>query len=337
MQNTRIRLAVSVPLLLLILSACTGCEADIGTLHNMLTGKDRYPPVLLSVRAVSSTRIVCRFNEPVRYDEAFHWKIHDTEPTQLIATEHEISIISGKDIPLGTAVMVEGRVRDAVGNSTWFSSSCWGYNAEIPSLLINEFTTKGTDANPDRTELAVLSDGDIAGVTLSNGPEDLWTDRIILPPQRVQTGDFIVIWWKGSALEAIEEGGNGFQTYSYAVPEEPGLPGNNGLLVLSADPAPDSEVLDAVVYTNRTTTTFNGFGSRELHQKVEKLVESGHWKSSSQTIDSTCGIDSTYSTATRSMCRTPGCEDTDANGDWHVTPTRGATFGTGNTTERYSP
>lgn len=337
MENKRVRLAVSVPLLLLILSACTGCEADIGTLHNMLTGKDRNPPVLLSVQAVSPTRIVCRFNEPVRCDEAFQWKLHGATPAQLITTENEISVISNETIPRGEAVVIEGRVRDEVGNSTWFTSSCWGHNAEIPSLLINEFTTKGTDANPDRTELSVLSDGNLAGITLSDGPEDLWAARIVLPSQRVRRGDFVVIWWKGSPLEAIGHGEDGSGIYSYALPESPGLPGNNGVLVLTSTPAPSSKILDAIVYTNRTTSTFDGFGSKELRQKVEKLVESGHWKPATQTIDARCGIDSTYSTATRSICRTPGGVDTDGKEDWHVTPTRGATLGAANTKEQYSP
>lgn len=337
MTKKQIQLSIAIPLLLVILSACTGCEAEIGTLHNLLTGKDRQPPILLSVEAISSTEIVCRFNEPVDCDDAFPWSVSHGQEIQYMADGAETIIQCGQPIPKGDTVTIEGKVRDAAGNTTWFSTSCWGYNGNVPLMLINEFTTKGSETNPDRTELLVLSDGDIAGATLSDGPEDLWNSKVILPSRQVSKGDFIVIWWKGTPKESVAVGENGSRIYSYPADGEPGLPGNNGILVLTASPAPQAKILDAVVYTNRTTTTFNGFGSRELLQKVMRIVESGYWKSSTQTLDADCGIDSTYSTATRSICRTPDGQDTDSKDDWHVVPTRGATFGSENTKEKYLP
>lgn len=332
-----IRLCFATPLLISVLVACTGCEADIVRLHDALEGKDRIPPVLLSIEAVGTMEIRCSFDESVVCDESSPWKINDTPPARLSSDGNEVTIVSPVRIPLGGIVTIEGKVKDLSGNTTWFSSPCWGYNDKVPPLLINEFTTKGTDANPDRTELKVLENGNIAGVTLSDGPEDMWEERIVLPDQQVQTGDFIIIWWKGVPTETSYQGENGHRVYSYTVEGKPGLPGNNGLLVLSASPAYNAKVLDTVVYTNHTTTTFDGFGNRELQQKVRRIVEMGFWKCDKQIPDGSCGVDSSASTATRSICRDPGAPDTDSPRDWHVTPTKGASFGKDNTTERFTP
>ena len=65
----------------------------------------------------------------------------------------------------GKKTELKGRVNDWIGNSLTFTLGLWGYNPNLPTLLINEFTTKGSGNNPDRVELLVLK-GNLAGITL---------------------------------------------------------------------------------------------------------------------------------------------------------------------------
>lgn len=321
---------------LLVLLGTTGCNVDVGPLHDAFIGKDRNPPIVLSVESISSQCVVCTFDEPVRQDGSFRWLADGESPEAIAEDGATIRISTKRFLPKGARFVVEGRVRDDAGNSTWFSVPCWGCNETLAGLKINEFTTKGTDANPDRTELLVTDDGDIAGATLSNGPLDTWDTRIILPSQAVCAGDYIVVWWKGHPKIQSECNEDGTHTYSFAVDGSPGLSANNGALVLTENPAAQAAIVDAVVYTNRETTTYDGFGSKPLQEMVRHLVASGYWKCADTAApDASCGIDSTHTSATRSMARVPGLPDTDCASDWFVTETRGATFGEANTDRRY--
>ena len=120
---------------------------------------------------------------------------------------------------------------------------------------------------------------------------------------------------------------------------ETGLGGNNGVLSIYATPGVDC--LDAVLYSNRTSnsdTAFLGFGTQKVLDKVLSLQKNGGWDNGSGIdLKPEMAIDSTYSTATRSMCRLPDGNDTDTNLDWQVVATGKASFGTGNSTEVHVP
>ncbi|PKL19609.1 MAG: hypothetical protein CVV48_17165, partial [Spirochaetae bacterium HGW-Spirochaetae-4] len=62
---------------------------------------------------------------------------------------------------------------------------------------------------------------------------------------------------------------------------------------------------------------------------------SGQWDA--YPIVPEAGIDSTYSTATRSFCRTEDVPDTDTRNDWHIVPTSKASFGYPNSPDIHEP
>ena len=111
-----------------------------------------------------------------------------------------------------------------------------------------------------------------------------------------------------------------------------GLGSNNGALSLALSPEWESPIIDAVVWGNLVTTTFEGFGSQALQNQVATLFEAGQWVSSS----SADSIDSTSSTATRSFCR-DRLIDTNSNSDWYICDTRQASFGARNSEKRFVP
>ena len=145
----------------------------------------------------------------------------------------------------------------------------------------------------------------------------------------VRTGDMIVVWWTEELPEQVPSGpsdSGGIRVFNICAGSADNLPSNNGTLVICDNPALGSSVIDAVVYSNYSQS-HEGFGTRSALERARWVIESGAWSGDA--------VDSTSSTATRSMGRLPGFPDTDGNRDWIVTVTGGSTFGAANTAEAY--
>ena len=115
-----------------------------------------------------------------------------------------------------------------------------------------------------------------------------------------------------------------------------GLSGNNG--VLSLYDRPGGKCLDGVLYSNRTSQSdelYRGFGSEETLNRAEELVLAGGWKPAGARVSPEDAVNPEGSTGTRSICRSSGSADTDSAEDWHIVPTRKATFGAENSDEVY--
>ena len=74
-----------------------------------------------------------------------------------------------RPLPPGEKGILQGAVEDNARNSLYFTISLYGYNDRVPKVLINEFTTQGSSAHPDRVELLVLEAGDTAGMVFYDG------------------------------------------------------------------------------------------------------------------------------------------------------------------------
>ena len=297
-------------------------------LFNVLAGKDHHGPVLIETEATGTHVAVYHFDEFVRCDrEDLSCPDGDNTITLAQPFEHTVRLTFSKPLVPGKRQMVTGRVSDMVGNTLSFTAGVWGHNPRIPGLLINEFVTKGNASHPDRIELLVTSAGNLAGVTIYDGMSRSFDSECILPSREVKSGDLVVIEY-GERLRgahAIEYWGG-----------ETGLGANNGVIGLYN--SPEGKPIDAVLYSNRTSdsdTQYEGFGTRKVQERAKLLEESGAW--GPLPVAPQTGVDSTYSTATRSFCRTPGSSDSDTKTDWHIAPTGKASFGEPNTSERYEP
>ena len=99
---------------------------------------------------------------------------------------------------------------------------------------------------------------------------------------------------------------------------------------------PEGKLLDCVLYSNRTSSSdqkYRGFGSNRLMLCADELAAEGGWIAALEQIAPEDAVNPDDSTATRSICRSSSSNDTNSKIDWHITPTRGATFGEVNTDE----
>ena len=306
--------------LLCIFSSC-GCRQGEEVVNALLEGHDGKPPVLLSWQMTSADTVRLSFNEPVII-KGDDFTVDGAAVAASTVSMGTVTITLAGAIPLGRSARLEGRVEDFHRNSVRFSITLWAQNPNPATLLINEFTTKGSEANPDRVELVATGRGNIAGLTLYAGTASSYSDRIIFPDRWVERGTYLVVRFQ----EGVDDGGE------YTSEKRSGLGSNNGALSVALSPEWESPVIDAVVWGNLITTTFEGFGSQALLTQVSQLYGAQQWNSQ-KSRDS---VDSTGSTATRSFCR-ERLSDTNSNADWYICDTRQASFGALNSEKRYVP
>jgi hypothetical protein len=307
---------------------------------------DLVPPVLLGVTTQSAGLVLLRFDDPP-------WLVPDSvsTPSELRLTE---SWTQDRDLHMrlvpqspGKEYVIELRVRDEAGNSNNLVVTFRGHNGRVPSVLINEFTTRGSKAHPDMVEIKVLEDGNMGGVVAYQGTPDDWSDRFIFPALEVQSQDFLILHFRPQGLaeeidEVVDRGVSGGidaspLAYDFWIPGATGLSGNNG--VVSVYERVGGSVLDAVLYSNRSSdsdTRYGGFGTRETETRALAIVAHGGWFAEQQPVRPEDAVNPEGSTATRSLCRR-SAEDTNTRHDWYIVPTRGSTFGAENGDEEYKP
>ena len=312
---TAVLVAVAISVLILLM----GCSqnVDVSEVFNAFSGKDDKAPVLLGACSESSATVRLDFSEPVKLYGSYVGKYSARSDGK------SIYIVLPSELEPGIQTQISGRVRDYAGNTCAFSIQVWGMNPRLPKILINEFTTKGTDKSPDRTELRILGDGNLNGMVLYNGIPDDWDARIIFPDMEVRKNDLVVIWWTEESPQTEEAS----SVINICASCADGLSSNNGTLVLCDTPSIGATVIDAVIYSN-FSSSYQGFGTKGALQRAQWVLDCGTWSGDA--------IDSTSSTATRSVSRFQDGRDTDSEGDWYITVTGGSTFGTDNTSEPYS-
>ncbi len=319
MRKVLIIVAVLAAALVSVLTLLLGCSqnVDVSEVFNAFSGKDDKAPVLLGACSESSSTVRLDFSEPV--------KLYGSYVGQYSARSDgkSIYIVLPSELEPGIQTWISGRVRDYAGNTCAFSIQVWGLNPSLPKILINEFTTKGTEKSPDRTELRILGDGNLNGMVLYSGIPDDWDARVVFPDMNVRKNDLVVIWWTEEIPQTEEE--NGVINICASCPDS--LSSNNGTLVLCDTPSIGATVIDAVIYSN-FSSSYQGFGTKGALQRAQWVIDCGAWSGDA--------IDSTSSTATRSISRFSDGRDTDSAGDWFITVTGGSTFGTENTSEPYS-
>ena len=248
----------------------------------------------------------------------------------------------------GVEYFIKGRVKDNHGNSLSFSTKFYGFNPRVPGIVINEFNTTNSGNNREKVELFIHKAGNMAGVVYYAGCGCINDHELIFPPIEVFAGEYIVIHARPQGIpEEINEtgakdesGGLGAtpNARDFWVKGGTGLSTNNGALAVFSSPG--GIILDAVLYSNRTSSSderYRGFGSTNMLHKAECIAEKNEWLFEGLRITPEDCIDSSRSTATRSMCRNSKSDDTNTKHDWHIVPTSGHTFGRVNSDAVYTP
>jgi hypothetical protein len=308
---------------------------------------DLRPPVVEDVSATGPERLVVTFDEDAGLDP-------ETLRVEPVLAVHEVSP-PGRTVAIGVEVQVPGReylleatASDTRGNTTTFLAGFYGFNPRPPRVVLNELTPRGSSDHPDLVELKALSDGDMGGLVLYAGTPSSFDTRLVFPSFEVREGSFIIVHCRptGDAAEIDETGDPGVSGGIDASPTvrdfwlrgSTGLGGNNG--VVSLYERPGGPMLDGVLYSDRTSDSderYRGFGSDETLERAEELVRDGGWRIAGSRVAPEDAIDPGGSTATRSICRSSTSADSGGREDWHVVPTRGATFGAENSDEVYVP
>ncbi|MGA2380317.1 MAG: hypothetical protein ABSG85_13535 [Spirochaetia bacterium] len=342
MRRTPRYLRPGLPILGVLLAASCGPLPDSRTQDT-----DLLPPQVQSVQALGPGEISISFDEDAGLCAD---KTRITPPLAVtdVTGPSKNVLLRGEEQAPGRPYVLEAEARDAHGNSASFVAQFYGFNARVPRLLINEFTPRGSGNHPDLVELKVLSAGNMGGVVLCLGSPGSYDARMVFPPFEVGAGSYIVVHLKpsGEAGEVDETtdtaASKGFDAsdtaFDFWLRDGRGLGGNNG--VLSLCDRPGGTCMDGVLYSNRTIQSDEqngGFGSDEMRARAEELVRCGAWKPAGGRVTPEDGVSPEGSTGTRSICRSSASIDTDRPEDWHIVPTRKASFGADNTDEVYAP
>lgn len=295
-----------------LFAVCSCTDFSTGAkIKNALTLGDSKPPVLLEVSSESDKTVRLVFNEKVRpFSDSFDF-------CNAIEDGNTLLITLPSSLLPGVSAEIAGRVSDSVGNTAQVKVLVWGYNPKLPKAMINEVTTKGSENSPDRTEILFLEDGNTAGMTIYAGTPEDNDGSFTFPSVNVCKGDFATVIWTGNGKDT--------ELNFHAVSS--GLTSNNGTIVLTSSPAQGADILDAFLYSSFESSQFEGWGTKTAFQRAKWVIFNGSWTGDA--------VNSTSSTATRSMSRIASKEDSNTCADWYTTVTGGATFGSANISAPY--
>ena len=332
-----------LPSLLFIFLSCS--EIGIKEEEN---SADVIPPKITDLRITDSVSAEFDFSRNIQPLAKVFNISPDIGISDLLTSGSTLKVVFTDSQLPGSEYYIKGAVKDTSGNTLTFCAEFYGYNPFIPSMIINEVTTQGSSTHPDMVELFIKSDGNMAGAAFFEGTDEDSDSEYIFPSMEVSAGDYIIIHAKpeGTAEEITEtddktESG-GIDASDSAFDIWPssfsGLSGNNGVLSLYSGPG--GSLLDAFLYSNRTSSSdesYRGFGSLSVMKRMDYIAACGGWLFSGDLIAPEDCVDPDPSTATRSVCRNSVSDDTDSRSDWHTAPTSMSSFGAVNTDEVYVP
>lgn len=295
-------------------------------IFNLFSSRDRTLPYLVTMKCTDLHTVTLLFSEEVRVRKAIS---EDEAPSVTMTMPDLVKLTFTSSLPVGSARELYLVVSDLAGNTTSLILDISGKNTRIPVLKITEFSSKGTDTQPDRIEIQAYSDGSTEGVYFADGTKGNENHGFILPHLELNRGDYIVIWWNTTPDKPSYTNRSGRTVYNVAACASKGLGTNNGALVLYDTKAGDGEVIDAVVYTDGESTTYSGFGSSSVEKSYKTLTASFDWLGSA--------VNSKMTTSTRTVNRFNGSDDTNRAEDFYVCATRGISFGESNTEVIYTP
>jgi hypothetical protein len=331
-----------IPVLLLVFS-CSGALDESEYLFNI----DLKPPVLQKVNITNSSTLTIEFNEPVDFCDSDYTCDPDLPLKSWSVSDNMLTLRFEQDQEAGLMYKFRSDVSDNSGNSLSFIVRYYGWNPDIPVLLINEFNPEGSGNNPDTIEIYSETGGNMAGVALILGTADHISESYVLPSLNVEAGDYIIVHMRPEGLsEEINEfddkavsGGklSSDQAWDLWVDGDKPISGKNGVITLYSNLF--GEILDAVPYSNRLTADsedYHGWTSTTI-EMIEELSYLNVWYKTNDFIRPEDAVYSEGTTGTRSICRDSASSDTDKRDDWHIVPTGEKSFGQINSDNVYAP
>ena len=332
-----------------LIALCLSCGPGRGP--DAFIPADLDPPSVRSVAATGESSVSLVFSEAVRVPiEAPALWGPDGRKVPVATVNAEggtLGVVAGEALVPGAEYRLEGRVEDQAGNSLGFILTFNGLNPRPSSMLINEVRTDSSAPRSDLIELFVTRGGLCAGFSLISGSADDpdWAYR--LPSCETARGEYLIIHLgqpEGGSypdeLGADLALSGGPDSLSAArdlwLPEKVSLPKSNGIVLLID---PDGKAMDALAYSDKVpepSAAYGGFGTRAFQDRIQALAAQEAWKLSDPPSPGDL-VSSRGVTSTRTLCRDSASSDTDSPADWHIVPTKGQSFGSANSDERYAP
>ena len=332
-----------IALFIIIQTSC----APGGDAENPRFDVDILPPVLQSAEVINEKQLQFVFNEAVEAVKE-QSTIDPNIPIDSINSDGKtLNIVFSEEQGIGKNYVIRMEVMDTAGNSLSFLYEFSGWNARVPTILINEIIPRGSKTIPDTVELFCVSAGNLGGIVLKVGSEERPVNSKTFPAIDVKEGEYLVIHAQPEEIAAeVDEldstsASGGLlardDARDFWMDKDAGLPGNNGAVVLYRRKG--GSILDAVLWSNRVddlTDEELGWTSESFDWASEIGRKKG-WKSAGAIPAPSEAVDVSYSTSTRSLCRNSSSADTDMADDWHTVPTRGHTMGGKNSDNKYDP
>lgn len=343
-MNKKYYYRVCIFLLLQLLYSCGS-----GSSIKLWNDGDLKAPELISVKVLSSNTIVMEFNENIKKN-SIELNISDGITADSIQiNKHTLTVTIQQDLFPGDLYTLTIKASDVMDNYVILIESIYGYNARLPTLVINEFLCEGSKKYPDKVELFVLKDGNLAGLALQEGGIS-FSKRVILPNIEVIKGDYIIVHWVAEPQENIisEQTSKteslhpqAYKTaWDFFSKEGKGISNTNGSLSLID--LNNNTILDAVIYSvkeNDSSHKYRGFSTSKAFTWAEEIYKNNAWNISAagteQKITPSDTVNPKDSTTTRSIGRNFLSEDTNSASDWHIADGGKSSFGEENTQEYY--
>lgn len=294
---------------LLLLLSLLSCKKEPVKDIDLLRDYDKSLPRVTEKILINNNIVHLVFSETVEIVECFVNKIKIKTPE----IGNELYIKLDEDVKPGDDITIYILIRKTNGNTLRASLTLSGVNNNLPGLLINEVSIKGTSASPDRIELLVTEPGDTLGMVVADSKGESYT----LPSIIVEKDDILVIYWNSKTTKTKEIRDDERYTYYLNSGVQSTLSGTNGTIVLSE--CKNGKTMDSLVYSNFTTSLYSNLGTEKAERIYNKLKEEGEWEGDA--------VDSSQVTTSRVLARLPGAIDTNTLEDWFVTKARSSTFG----------
>lgn len=328
--------------LLLILFSCSDPFGEDFPLNG-----DLRPPVLENVELTDSSTISVTFDEAVNFSPETFGSEPELGLGEWTAEENRLTVRFSENQVPGKMYRFRSDVTDKSGNRLSFLIRFYGWNPDLPGVLINEFNPEGSGNNPDTIELFATSGGNMAGIGLFLGTSRFYSDSFVFPDLQVETGDYIIVHMRPEGTvdeitetddKAVSGGKLSFDSaWDIWVDGDKPLSGSNGLITLYSNPF--GKIMDAVPYSDRVTADsedYRGWTSTTFDM-IEDLSFTEAWRGTEGFVKPEDAVSSSGTTGTRSICRNSLSEDTDSRDDWHIVPTGEKSFGEVNSDDFYIP
>lgn len=293
--------------IVLFLSSCT--PSTEGIISHL--SYDTSLPLLLDYKMLDNSHYFLTFNENVEIMETLYDKknIYSGVVSSSFVITFPTPLKAGDEKELFITIKKDN------GNTLRCVFKLYGRNENIPRMIINEVSIKGTDASPDRIELLVLEDGNTLGMSIT---DDINDAGYIFPSLDVKEGDIIVLSWDKNIYSVSEERlENNNKTYYLFGKMSTTLVSTSGGLILSSYPSGD--IIDAIIYANGEGLGYEEFSNDKAIRCAKYIYEKSEWIGEA--------LNSTNVTSSRVFCRFPTSLDTNSKDDWFICAPRKSTFG----------